>query len=257
MTKKVFDAYSHYYDLLYRDKNYKAETDYICKNINELNPEAKSLLDLGCGTGRHDTEFHKRGFKTTGVELSEKMFRIAEKNKEHLSDKGKNLIFINGDIRSLKLRKKYDVIVSLFHVMNYQTKNADLDMTIKTVKKHLNTNGVFMFDFWYGPAVLQDKPLKRLKIIKDDKIMIKRKSTPFLKINENIVDVSFEILVTEKRTKKKSVINEIHSMRYLFIPEIEMILDNNGMKLIHTEEWMSGKKLTDKSWSAFAIAKLK
>jgi len=51
MTKKVFDAYSHYYDLLYRDKNYKAETDYICKNINELNPEAKSLLDLGCGTG--------------------------------------------------------------------------------------------------------------------------------------------------------------------------------------------------------------
>ena len=46
-------------------------------------------------------------------------------------------------------------------------------------------------------------------------------------------------------------------MRYLFIPEIEMILNNNGMKLIHTEEWMSGKNLNDKSWSAFAIAKLK
>lgn len=256
MTKKVFDDYSKYYDLLYRDKNYKAETDYICKIIKKFNPEAKSLLDLGCGTGRHDTEFHKRGFKITGIELSEKMYSIAEKNKELISDKVENLIFKNGDIRNLKLRKKYDVIVSLFHVMNYQTKNNDLDQTIKTVKKHLNTNGVFMFDFWYGPAVLQDKPVKRLKIIKDDNIKIKRKSIPVLRINENIVDVNFEILVTENGTNKEFVIKEMHSMRYLFIPEIEMILNNNGMKLIHTEEWMSGKNLNDKSWSAFAIANL-
>jgi len=257
MAKKVFDAYSKYYDLLYKDKNYKEETDYIINKIKKLNPAAKTLLDLGCGTGKHDTEFCMKGFKVTGVELSKKMYSIAEANGEKLSSKGKDLVFKYGDMRIINLGKKYDVIVSLFHVMNYQVKNDDLNSAIKTVKNHLNRNGLFIFDFWYGPAVLLEKPLKRLKIMKDSSITIKRKSTPVLNINNNTVDVNFEIIVTEKKTEKVSVIKEKHSMRYLFIPEIEMILNNNGMKLIHSEEWMTGKKLNENSWSALAIAKLK
>ncbi|MEZ4822943.1 MAG: hypothetical protein R2942_11180 [Ignavibacteria bacterium] len=43
-----------YYDLLYKSKNYKKETDYILKFIRKYKPDAKSILDLGCGTGRHD-----------------------------------------------------------------------------------------------------------------------------------------------------------------------------------------------------------
>ncbi|MBS1517265.1 MAG: class I SAM-dependent methyltransferase [Bacteroidetes bacterium] len=257
MSKKVFDTYSKYYDLLYRDKDYAAEADYICRAVKDFIPGAKTLLDLGSGTGKHDEEFSRRGYQTTGVELSEMMHREALRNRDKLKGSGKYPEYKNADIRKINLRKKFDVIVSLFHVINYQTENEDLNLTFRNVNRHLEPNGVFMFDFWYGPAVLHEKPLKRLKIIKDEHLKIKRRTTPFLKINENKVDVKFNVSVKNKDTGKELTFEETHSMRYLFIPEIELLLGNNGMKLVHYEEWMTGKKLTEKSWSAFAAAKLK
>lgn len=256
-NKKVFENYSDYYDLLYSDKDYEAEVEYIQKQIKKYNAKAINILDLGCGTGKHDIEFLKRGFKVTGIELSEKMYRIAEKNKSAIAYTGTDLKFKLGDIRKLHLKKKFNIIVSLFHVMNYQTSNEDLVSAVRSVKRHLSPDGVFMFDFWYGPAVLQNKPLKRLKIMKDKKIKIRRKTIPALMINENTVDVNFEIRIKEAGSAKEVLLNETHSMRYLFLPELDLLFNENGMKLIHSEEWLTGKKLNEKSWSAFAVVKLK
>ena len=50
----VFKDYSNYYDLLYSDKDYEAEADYIDHLIQKNNPGAKTILNLGCGTGKHD-----------------------------------------------------------------------------------------------------------------------------------------------------------------------------------------------------------
>ncbi len=50
---KTFDLYSEYYDLLYKDKNYKKEADYIASLIKTNAPHTKSILELGCGTGKH------------------------------------------------------------------------------------------------------------------------------------------------------------------------------------------------------------
>ncbi|HAY32696.1 MAG TPA: class I SAM-dependent methyltransferase [Ignavibacteria bacterium] len=255
MNKKVFDLYSKYYDLIYSDKDYKAEAEYICRAVKKFNPEAKTILDLGCGTGKHDEEFCKRGYVTTGIELSENMYRIAERNRQEISGTVNPPDYINADIRNVILKKKYDVIVSLFHVMNYQTSNEDLISAVKTVKRHLKPGGIFMFDFWYGPAVLQDKPLKRFKEISNSELNVKRHTIPDMDINKNTVDVNFKIYVKEKKSGKVSSFEETHSMRYLFLPELEIIFSSNKLKLLHTEEWMTGKKLNSKSWSAFAVVK--
>ncbi|MBK8982177.1 MAG: class I SAM-dependent methyltransferase [Ignavibacteria bacterium] len=257
MNKKVFDIYSKYYDLIYSDKNYGAEAEYICRAVRKFKPDSETILDLGCGTGKHDEEFYKRGYKTTGVELSENMYRIAERNSASISGKKNPPVYINADIRNVILKNKFDVIVSLFHVMNYQTSNEDLISAVKTVKRHLKTDGIFMFDFWYGPAVLQDKPLKRFKKISDSEFTVRRYTTPKIDINKNTVDVNFRISVKEKKSGIVSSFEETHSMRYLFLPELEIIFSNNNMKLVHFEEWMTGKNLNDKSWSALAVVKHK
>ena len=49
----VFDAYAAYYDLLYKDKDYAGETEYVHRLIQRFNPGAKSILELGSGTGKH------------------------------------------------------------------------------------------------------------------------------------------------------------------------------------------------------------
>ncbi|MEZ4689336.1 MAG: class I SAM-dependent methyltransferase [Ignavibacteria bacterium] len=68
-----------YYDLLYKSKNYKKETDYILKFIRKYKPDAKSILDLGCGTGRHDLLFSRKGFNIPVLKSPKKCIQLPKK----------------------------------------------------------------------------------------------------------------------------------------------------------------------------------
>lgn len=77
----VFDDYAAYYDLLYNDKDYHSEVEYISSLIEKIGIKAAgSLLDIGCGTGKHAAEFIECGYEVFGVDLSSEMLRIAKEN---------------------------------------------------------------------------------------------------------------------------------------------------------------------------------
>ena len=247
---KVFDAYAKYYDLLYKGKDYKAEAEYIMRFIRDYIPEAKNILDLGCGTGKHDIIFAENNFKVTGVELSNKMTELANNNKIGLD---RELKFINGDLRNIRLNEKFDAVISLFHVINYQTSNEDLRNAFRTVKEHLSPNGKFIFDFWYGPAVLSSRPEFKVRKLSDNECVIERTTEPVMNINENYVDVNFKISVKEVQNNFTQQIEETHRMRYLFLPEINLMMNELNMKIEHTEEWMSGNILSDKTSYGLAV----
>lgn len=246
----VFDTYAQYYNLLYKDKDYKGEVDYIEKLIARFSKKkVKSILDLGCGTGTHAHLLSQKGYSVDGVDRSKKMIEIAKKHEtEHL-------IFFGGDITTIHLEKKFDAIVSLFHVVSYITKNEDLENFIKNVSKHLKTDGVLIFDCWYGPAVLTDRPEKRIKHLEDEQILVTRIAEPVMHPNENVVDVQYEVLIENKTNKKIKKIREIHQMRYFFKPEIELFLKSHGFELLHCEEWMTGKPVGFDTWGACWVAR--
>ena len=162
---KVFNDYASYYDLLYKTKNYGEEVDYVIDLLKQYNPNIKTILDLGCGTGGHVFLFEKKGLNTEGVDMSEQMIEIAEQKKRNTNSQCQ---FTVGDIRNVRLNKKFDAIVLLFHVMSYQVTNEDLHQTMATIVEHLNENGVIYFDYWYGPGVLTDRPTVRKKILEND-----------------------------------------------------------------------------------------
>lgn len=251
--EKIFNLYAKYYDLLYRDKDYNSEANYIKKLINLYRPDCSSLLDLGCGTGRHIQSLAESGINVSGVEISDVMLERAYENLKSNGQLMEGVRLYKGDIKKIRLREKYDVIILLFHVMSYQTTNNDLLMTLKTIKEHLKDNGICIFDFWYGPAVLSERPEKRLKQLTDEYLNIYRTSIPVMRINENIVEVNFQIDIKDKSGKSLEEISETHVMRYLFKPELKLLLNIFNMSLIHIEEWMTGSMLTEKSWYATAI----
>ena len=74
----VFGAYSRYYNLLYQDKDYAGEAEYVRSLISRHFPQARAVLDLGCGTGRHDLLLAQMGYEVTGVDQSEEMLAIAK-----------------------------------------------------------------------------------------------------------------------------------------------------------------------------------
>ena len=75
-----FNKYSEYYDLLYGDKDYSFESEYLYKHMTS-DKELKSLLELGCGSGGHAEFFSKKGIDITGIDMSSSMIEIAKNKK--------------------------------------------------------------------------------------------------------------------------------------------------------------------------------
>lgn len=73
----VFNEYASYYDLLYRDKDYESEAAYINSLLQKYRPDAKSILELGCGTGRHASLLAEQGYHVLGLDQSEEMLECA------------------------------------------------------------------------------------------------------------------------------------------------------------------------------------
>jgi SAM-dependent methyltransferase len=253
---KVFDMYALYYDLIYRDKGYAAEAEYVAAHIRMQAPSAKSILELGCGTGAHAACLARMGYSLHGVDLSQSMLARAEARKEALSNEIAGcLTFEHGDIRRVRTDMTYDAVISLFHVASYQTTNADLDAFFSTAAVHLRPGGLFLFDFWYGPAVLTEKPEVRVKRLEDDLIKVTRIAEPTIHTDENIVDVNYSVFIEVKATGKVEQLQETHRMRYLFLPEIERLFDIHGFTLENAEEWMSGRKPALDTWGVCVMAR--
>ncbi len=246
---KVFSDYAQYYDLLNQQKDYKLEVDYIISLLRKFAPDASNLLELGCGTGLHAINLAEKGYHIEGVDQSQDMINLARERQKISPNSISNLVNFNiGDIRTYSINKSFDVALSLFHVISYQVTNRDLNQSFNTVSKHLKPGGIFVFDCWYGPAVISNKPYKRNKKFENDKLIINRQAIPNIHPLKNRVDVHFDIKITNKKTGKSENIKEIHKMRYLFNPEIEILLKINNLKLLHSEKWLTGDEPGFDSW---------
>jgi SAM-dependent methyltransferase len=252
----VFSNYARYYDLLYRDKDYVGESQFIHRLIQTHAPKAQTILELGCGTGTHGVLLAKEGYQLHGVDLSQEMLAKAGDRLTQLpAELAARLQFTYGDVREVRLNQTFDVVLSLFHVISYQTTNDDLLAAFATVKEHLNPGGIFIFDVWYGPAVLSDRPVVRVKRIEDEAIQVTRVSEPVMYPNENWVDVNYQVFIRNKVNQAVEELQETHRMRYLFKPEIEILLRQLQMEVIDAREWMSDQEPGFNTWGVYFVVK--
>jgi len=246
------NLYSQYYDLLYSDKDYIAEVKYINKLIKQNSKDTKTILDMGCGTGKHAELLCDKDYIVHGIDLSNDMLKIAEGRRVNKEDK---LSFSHSNIQELNLNKKFDVVVSLFHVMSYQNSNDELIRAFQIAKSHLNKEGVFIFDFWYGPAVLTDLPSTRVKRLENENIKVTRLAEPVLHIEHNIVDVNYDVFIEDKINKNIIEKTELHKMRYFFDTELELICKQVGFKIEKKYGWMEDENPDFNSWNVVWIVK--
>jgi len=254
----VFGKYAQYYDLLYRDKDYDGEVRFIDELIKKNAPNANHLLELGCGTGIHAEKLAEAGYSVHGVDLSAEMLKYAEKRIQYLPVKEtQRLSFSCGDIRQFRHGRRFDAVISLFHVMSYQTEDKDLTAVCDTVKQHLKPKGIFIFDCWYGPAVLTDRPVLRVKKFENQQIEMIRIAEPLMHANENIVDVNYTVWIKDKNSSKVEEIKETHRIRYWFMPEIKSLLGDSGFDLVGTGEWMTSEIPGFGTWGVYFVCQKK
>lgn len=246
---EVFKDYAYYYNTFNKDKDYKKEAKQIDDLIKRYGNHIFKVLDFVCGTGKHDIELKKLGYYCTGIDLSPEMIEIANHDLEK-----EDINFLVDDIRKFRTKDTYDAVISLFHVMSYQNKNADVLSTFISAREAVKKGGLFIFDVWYGPGVLSDKPCVRVKELEDEENKLIRIAKPVMHNKENVVDVYYDILIINKNTGITKIIQEEHNMRYFFRPELEILLNNAGFQLIANLDCKTLGETNYDSWTSYFIA---
>jgi SAM-dependent methyltransferase len=160
-----------------------------------------------------------------------------------------------GDICTIQLGRTFDAVLSLFHVISYQITNANLNAVFTKANEHLKPGGLFIFDFWYSPAVYFQKPSVKLKRMSDDQMEIIRLAEPVIYSNQNRVDVNYTIFARNLVNQSVEVINEIHPMRHFSLPEIDLLAVKNGFEFIGSEEFLTSKPAKEDTWGVCVILK--
>jgi SAM-dependent methyltransferase len=259
----VFDQYARYYDLLYRDKDYITEVDYVATLLKRFAIQARDLLEFGSGTGIHGRLLADKGYHVIGLERSPEMVAQAQRNigthdglpsqKRKTYSLPGSFDCLEGDIRHTSLKRTFDAILALFHVISYQTTLADIKATFQNAHLHLEPGGIFLFDVWYTPAVLSQRPALRIKRVENGQVRLIRLAEPTLYPNKNLVDVHYTILAEEIATHTLTTFEEIHHMRHFSLPEVELLASFTGFTLLHSEEFLTGNPPGEDTWGVCCV----
>lgn len=252
----TFKKYAKYYDALYKGKDYDKEAEFILKTLKRDNFSGNKILSLGCGTCSYEVILAKKGYDITGVDVSKEMLSIAAEKIKQAGVKNK-INLIQGDVRKLNFKTKFDVVMCMFNVIGYQNTNEDMDMMLSGVSRLLKKGGVFFFDCWHTPAVVTDPPTKRTRTIKIDGETIIRKTTPQLHLDDDLLDITFDV----KEYKNKKVLgktSEKHTMRFFSIPELKYFLSKNNLETTGVYNFMDfNSKVNGKKWDIFLTSRKK
>lgn len=249
--------YSTAYDSIYHEKNYAAEAAFVLSKVSDGRPaENLDLLDMGCGTGVHAVAFAQSGAKVSGIDLSHEMLRQARRRADRLEPEvSSRLTFKQADIRDANIHKKFDAITSLFHVLGYMASDEDLSAALQTARRHLRPGGLFLFDFWYGPAVLAAPPESRERRIASEGREIIRTMTPEWFQNNQTVAVNYVLQERDLITGAITETNERHLVRYYFVEELARGLAAAGFSVVEFAEFLTGAEPNSGTFSVYCLVR--
>jgi SAM-dependent methyltransferase len=255
-VSEIFGStYADAYDLLYEEKDYLAECDLLeslfqTYGVGPIN----RIIDLGCGTGNHAIPLASRGYQLTGVDRSVNMLSQAEKKARASSGSG-NVSFECGDVCTVDLGQTFDAGIMMFAVLGYQLQNPDVCAALRTARRHLRQGGLFIFDVWYGPAVLYQRPAQRARVIPTPDGEMLRFSNGELDIQRQLCGVKIH-LWRLAGNKLVANIEESHQMRYFFALELELFLEVAGFNLVRLGGFPDfPQEPTETTWNVLAVAR--
>jgi len=133
---RMYDDLVDYWPLLSSPEDYKSESSCWNQALREkLGPGKHPILEFGIGAGDNLSHFAAE-FKVTGVDLSEKMLELSRQ-------KNPTVEHIVGDMRSIRLKRKFKAVI-IHDAISYLTSERDLLDTFVAAAAHLEPGGIFI-----------------------------------------------------------------------------------------------------------------
>lgn len=206
---------THYYHLLYRDRDENEAKRFIENLVTYLKIPAGSLiLDLACGKGRHSVQLNELGFIVTGLDLSEKSI-LSLKQKE-----SETLTFVIGDMRKPYRTGHFDHVFNLFTSFGYFHDDHENNEVIESISKTLKKGGIAVIDYLNAHTTRTDIPSSEKKRIEGLEFAIEK-----FELNNSVVKkIDF---LDEGELKSYS-----ESVKLYDLKDFERFAKNAGMKVI-------------------------
>jgi SAM-dependent methyltransferase len=131
------------YDLEYSFKDYESECARIVEIVRARAPQARTLLDVACGTGKH-IAYLRTHFDCEGADLDKGLLAVA---RERLGDLPLHL----ADMRTLDLGRRFDVVTCLFSSIGFVRDLAGLAAATRSLAAHVAEGGVLLVEPWITP----------------------------------------------------------------------------------------------------------
>jgi 2-polyprenyl-3-methyl-5-hydroxy-6-metoxy-1,4-benzoquinol methylase len=139
--EELFTNYANTYDNENFTKGTLQEVDFIESELN--GNRSLKILDIGCGTGRHDIELAKRGYSVLGIDLSESQL---EKAREKAKIAHVDVTFLQQDARNLAFNQEFDAVIMLceggFSLMETDEMNFAI---LQSAARALKPDGKYIF----------------------------------------------------------------------------------------------------------------
>jgi ubiquinone/menaquinone biosynthesis C-methylase UbiE len=135
---QLYSKLSAVYEAMYQSFiNYEEEFSFYHQII--ARHHARSVTEIGCGTGKLAAKFSAAGINYTGLDMSDEMLQIAQKNNPDCS-------FIKGDMRNFVLQQKQMSFIITGRTISYLITNEDVLKTFQSINQNLEEGGIVCFD---------------------------------------------------------------------------------------------------------------
>lgn len=251
----MFQKYAEVYDLIYRDKDYPGECDFIESLFSRyLEAPVERILDVSAGTGSHAVLLAQRGYDVTAFDYSPAMLALASAKAEKQGVR----LQLAGGISMAELpnpTREQDVVLSLFASINYLTETEQIESFFSRAKDHLSPNGLLIFDYWNGIACLRDFSTERTKEAADSSKTVERTSKTRLIPLQNQAEIVFHCKV-RSNTGAIDVFQEKHVVRYFFPREIEELLKKSGYRVLKMLPFKElDRDVNERDWYITVVAR--
>lgn len=168
-----------------------SEADFICKYL-----KGKTVLDMGCGHGRHSLELASRGYEVTGIDYVKE--HIDDARHKAVEQKIENVSFLRDDLRHTRLGSKYENIICLYDVIGSFPDSRDNIKLVKTAYENLQQGGVFILSVMN--MELTEKLVKdenKLSVRNNPEALFRLKASSAMQNSGNIFDGESMLIDTD------------------------------------------------------------